>query len=37
MGVNNMLFRVDYLKYDNCYNKNVSGKIRYFNMMKALN
>ena len=38
MGVKNLFnFRVDYLKYDNCYNKNVSGKLRYFAMSKALN
>lgn len=29
--------RVDYLKYDNCYNKNMSGKLRYLAMSKALN
>ena len=29
--------RVDYLKYDNCYNQNVSGKVRYYLMHKALN
>jgi hypothetical protein len=29
--------RVDYLKYDNCYNQNISGKIRYPKMQKALN
>lgn len=31
------LIRVDYLKYDNCYNKSISGKIRYSTMSKALN
>lgn len=37
MGVFVITFRVDYLKYDNCYNLNISGKIRYFAMHKALN
>lgn len=37
MGVFIFLFSVDYLKYDNCYNLNVSAKIRYFAMYKALN
>jgi alpha-galactosidase len=32
-----LYFRVDYLKYDNCYNQNISGKIRYYTMSKALN
>jgi hypothetical protein len=32
-----LIHRVDYLKYDNCYNTNTSGKIRYFSMSKALN
>ena len=30
-------WEVDYLKYDNCYNTSVSGKLRYFTMYKALN
>lgn len=30
-------WEVDYLKYDNCHNKNVSGKLRYHTMYKALN
>ena len=30
-------WKVDYLKYDNCYNLNLSGKARYFAMHKALN
>lgn len=37
MGVHFNLCRVDYLKYDNCYNLNVSGKLRYYTMYKALN
>lgn len=37
MEVNFYLSRVDYLKYDNCYNQNVSGKVRYYTMHKALN
>ena len=28
---------VDYLKYDNCHNKRISGKIRYPAMRDALN
>ena len=28
---------VDYLKYDNCFNNGVSGKIRYPKMRDALN
>ena len=34
---NHPIYRVDYLKYDNCYNTGTSGKIRYFAMSKALN
>jgi hypothetical protein len=30
-------FRVDYFKYDNCYNLNVPAKDRYEAMYKALN
>ena len=33
----NVKLRVDYLKYDNCYNENITGKVRYFLMHKALN
>ncbi len=29
--------RVDYLKYDNCFSPNVSAKLRYYAMGKALN
>lgn len=31
------ILRVDYLKYDNCYNLHISSKLRYFAMYKALN
>lgn len=37
MGVIIQLFSVDYLKYDNCYNMNISGKLRYYAMHQALN
>ena len=30
-------FRVDYLKYDNCHAPNVTAKLRYYLMGKALN
>ncbi len=30
-------WEVDYLKYDNCYNKGLPAKTRYFAMKKALN
>ncbi len=29
--------RIDYLKYDNCFHPNVSAKLRYYQMFKALN
>jgi alpha-galactosidase len=32
-----LYFRVDYLKYDNCHAPNVSAKLRYYAMGKALN
>jgi hypothetical protein len=31
------LCRVDYLKYDNCYHPNVSARLRYYYMSRALN
>ena len=37
MGVYFQISRIDYLKYDNCYNDSIPGKTRYFTMMKALN
>lgn len=32
-----LIFRIDYLKYDNCYHPNVTAKLRYYQMYKALN
>lgn len=36
-GIYVVYHRVDYLKYDNCYNLNISSKLRYYAMHKALN
>lgn len=36
-GIYSLIYSVDYLKYDNCYNMRVSAKLRYFAMYKALN
>jgi len=37
MEVKIYLYRVDYLKYDNCYNNKISSKTRYPPMRDALN
>ena len=37
MAVKHKLSRIDYLKYDNCYNNRISSKERYPPMRDALN
>ena len=38
MGVISLkIFRVDYLKYDNCHNEMIPAKVRYPIMRNALN
>lgn len=37
MAVLFKLFRIDYLKYDNCNHPNATAKARYYQMYKALN
>jgi hypothetical protein len=36
-SINFFNYRIDYLKYDNCYHPQVSAKLRYYAMKKALN